>query len=576
CAMSCHPPIQTSFLPTRLIDLGTDAASIPRLIETADEIKLGALNPSEPIQYAALSYCWGNPTDASAQTKTEPSNLHERRRAIPTDSMSTVIQDSVTVCRAFSVRYLWIDALCIIQNGTDQSDWERESKRVGMVYQHAYFTICALSVANCHQSFLDRSQHTFAFDFQSSLYPPARGKYTLHYAAGSSEAHYPLDVDRINSSWSTRGWIFREDRLSTRKILFGQQMVHFECGRFQIPETGEHILSLRGGEWPVAGLGKLERDQVYRHFHEVLGSYANLGLSRESDQLPALAGLAKVMFDITQDQYLAGLWKEDLHRGLLWNKFTRNKSLAERLDSLRAPSWSWVSQPGHMEYGLCGPTFWGDRHLRPAYSDIDAWTVLQGAQLNQFGEVKSGTIRLRGKVIPVPGDFVMIRQHLFTVAIWKVYHHSRVVAHCRLDWNSVSPTLERGRLKLLLLSSSCSAENPFPAFCTDDWRGDEHDEQEHRGETNPGSSSHVKVDSSGTALGWHVGRVLVRGSGADPPEACVLCSNQEHNRNAWGLIIHPAKNTGEYYRVGLFSSRAGEVGGIQFFKDIPDQRIDIV
>jgi hypothetical protein len=33
----------------------------------------------------------------------------------------------------------------------------------------------------------------------------------------------------------------------------------------------------------------------------------------------------------------------------------------------------------------------------------------------------------------------------------------------------------------------------------------------------------------------------------------VLCNNEEHNRHAWGLIIHPAQNAGEYYRVGIFT-----------------------
>jgi len=39
----------------------------------------------------------------------------------------------------------------------------------------------------------------------------------------------------------------------------------------------------------------------------------------------------------------------------------------------------------------------------------------------------------------------------------------------------------------------------------------------------------------------------------NPPETCVLCNNEEHNRHAWGLIIHPAQNAGEYYRVGIFT-----------------------
>jgi hypothetical protein len=243
CTADCHPPATAVFFPTRLLDLGTDATSHPRLIITADSIRLGELSPVEPIRYAAVSYCWGDEADAATQTKTEPSNLQERLRGIPTRDMSAVLQDSITVCRALSVRYLWIDAVCIIQDPADTSDWEEESERVGQVYQHAYFTICAVSTGSCHESFLARSRHTFDLDFRSSLYPAAaQGGYALEFTGLSNWStldYDPLAIDLLDSPWNLRGWVFQERELSARKLLFGRHMVHFECGERQESENME-------------------------------------------------------------------------------------------------------------------------------------------------------------------------------------------------------------------------------------------------------------------------------------------------------------------------------------------------
>ncbi len=70
-------------------------------------------------------------------------------------------------------------------------------------------------------------------------------------------------------------------------------------------------------DWSVPGLVNLDQDKVYKQFDNELHTYAYRILSYESDRLLALAGLASLVFEITGGKYLAGLWKEDLHRGLL-------------------------------------------------------------------------------------------------------------------------------------------------------------------------------------------------------------------------------------------------------------------
>jgi hypothetical protein len=53
-----------------------------------------------------------------------------------------------------SVRYLWIDALCIIQNDIDERDWYKESGNMRHVYSNDLFTIAADVSTHADEGFL--------------------------------------------------------------------------------------------------------------------------------------------------------------------------------------------------------------------------------------------------------------------------------------------------------------------------------------------------------------------------------------------------------------------------------------
>jgi hypothetical protein len=101
----------STFWPTRLLDLGTsDTGRDTWLIHTIHD------PPGSGTQYAALSYCWGTKEEAEHQLTTTSSTLERHCDRIAFDDMTPVIQDAVTAARELSIHYLWIDALCIIQD----------------------------------------------------------------------------------------------------------------------------------------------------------------------------------------------------------------------------------------------------------------------------------------------------------------------------------------------------------------------------------------------------------------------------------------------------------------------------
>ncbi|KAK1715946.1 heterokaryon incompatibility protein [Colletotrichum lupini] len=125
---SCRQPALASTLPTRVIDVGINDHAVPCLVESR-----GASGA-----YAALSYCWGDPASHPA-FKTTLLNFAAHQDAMPCADMPPTLRDAVAITRNLGLRYLWIDALCIIQG--DAQDWAREAGRMCEVYSNATVTI---------------------------------------------------------------------------------------------------------------------------------------------------------------------------------------------------------------------------------------------------------------------------------------------------------------------------------------------------------------------------------------------------------------------------------------------------
>lgn len=123
-------------MPTRLIDVGVAANILHQRFVLASE------NSIEPA-YAAFSYCWGSYWHHSLTTD----NLKEYLENIPDHCLPKTALHAVQVCRQLGIRYLWVDAFCIIQNS--KSDWQTESVTMTQIYTHAALVIAALMSEHC-------------------------------------------------------------------------------------------------------------------------------------------------------------------------------------------------------------------------------------------------------------------------------------------------------------------------------------------------------------------------------------------------------------------------------------------
>lgn len=135
---SQHPAYQQldAKLPTRLIDINPGNDTF-RIVETQD---------GSAGRYVALSYCWGS---------SKFSTLTTDNTMLDWTSLSSIpksIVDAVLITKALGLRYLWVDALCIIQDSAE--DWATQSAKMESVYRNAYMTIAASSASSANEGFL--------------------------------------------------------------------------------------------------------------------------------------------------------------------------------------------------------------------------------------------------------------------------------------------------------------------------------------------------------------------------------------------------------------------------------------
>ena len=126
----------------------------------------------------------------------------------------------------------------------------------------------------------------------------------------------------------------------------------------------------------------------------LVSEYTRRHLTYQTDRLVGLSGLAGAWECSEDDIYLAGLWKRQLPRYLVWYAHgpspLASKRESRRHESYYAPSWSWASVDGEIEF----------HHLwqRPSeHGTIVAETLevkVEPLGVDPFGRVRSGYARL--------------------------------------------------------------------------------------------------------------------------------------------------------------------------------------
>ncbi|KAK0667273.1 heterokaryon incompatibility protein-domain-containing protein, partial [Cercophora samala] len=348
CGLShvlCKPNPHISDYPARFLVIDSKAPlPILRLVDQK-EVK---------SPYIALSHCWGNKEGIIETTRAGLINVTHTHTHLPKS-----FRDTAFIAQALDIHHLWIDSLCIIQD--DEQDWAQESVKMADVYSAAILTIAITGSVNPSGGCLfPRRQHLDKVDDpvlctgiasrveRLNLPPEVRMRYerVCHQRMEGQHTSWE-EVDTQISPLLTRAWAFQEKILSPRMIHFhGEEMI-WECNEEHACECGYEPL---GGHDPTRtssivarAVESGRREEIWQLWADLVVKYILLDITFEKDRLPALAGLGKYLSRILDCTYMAGLWKEDFGRQLLWNRdyLGRNPSPSHRAQQV--PTWTWAS-----------------------------------------------------------------------------------------------------------------------------------------------------------------------------------------------------------------------------------------
>lgn len=385
CNDLSHSPRYHADIPLYLIDVTDDCL----VYDTSAQ------------RYLTLSYVWGQ----SYVPKTSKANVKQRckRQSFNQIQLPNTIKDAIALVHGLGERYLWTDALCLVQD--DLAQMKQDIPRMDIIYKKAFANIVALAGKDADAGITGITSKSRPPQTVEIL-PLLRGSADLAFSKDTNAVHEnvcivatpkPLVFAQESSMWNTRGWILQEQLLASRNIYFSQDNVYFQCNEaLQCETTLEGKFESFWDEYDTEGprkavsinpladlkrMGNLSTEdrtlQVFKAYSELVELYTIRNLTFQGDILNAFSGMLSTVSQEFKSMGVSGfnasgLPVAALHFALLW---TPVGSLAvrqamgasgspspaspteDRQDEyqLDFPTWSWAGWIGSVDYRLSPP-----------------------------------------------------------------------------------------------------------------------------------------------------------------------------------------------------------------------------
>ena len=197
----------------------------------------------ESARYLTLSHCWGGTKIKSLSNAT----YDDYKKGVQVNELPRTFQDAVHLTRRLGVRYLWIDALCILQDST--SDWVYHASIMDEIYKFAYCNIAATFAENPYGGlFRER---------EPALISPLRVK--IHGSCFESDSAFYDVGDDFSEAWTrqiiksplaSRAWVVQERLLARRVVHFAKSQLFWECAEMRTSEASTLSMMDQSGQVP--------------------------------------------------------------------------------------------------------------------------------------------------------------------------------------------------------------------------------------------------------------------------------------------------------------------------------------
>jgi hypothetical protein len=337
-------------------------------LRVIDAEKLCIVDALPGQDYVALSYVWGN----VQMQQLETSNIEDLRQpgGLQLELLPATTADAIRVTLELGERYLWVDALCIIQD--DLADKRYFVPIMDSVYGCALLTIIALSGQRSDSGL-------------SGIRPGSRSREERPFSIRTTPIIASLDPAREtswsnylgSSPWDCRGWTFQERIFSRRALIFASEQIYWECrnGSWCEDSIWEgsgpphiHRKAFTNGNFLLPWSS--DQSHFPRTYSSLVEKYSLRKLSFQSDALNAFAGILRALERTWGHSFFWGLPLSFLSSALQWKVEgggSPTSILKRRLATiphrtpngeitqLPIPSWTWAGWESHISMANFDP-----------------------------------------------------------------------------------------------------------------------------------------------------------------------------------------------------------------------------
>lgn len=317
----CNPPGSDDSLPLLLLDVK----------------RMRLFKSDRYCRYLALSYVWGK----AKQFRTVKSNFQQLQQdgafLRVRDQLPQLINDAITFVADLGETYLWVDALCIVQD--DPEAKELYVPQMDRIYGQALLTVVAVagSDANCALPGVVAGSRVM------SQSPVQLGSLMLF----AEPRNLATTVE--SSTWRSRAWTFQEGILARKRLYFSDSQVYWQCSESHHSEDGGEETG--AGEPSSWSMNVLERQVSndprlrFNVYESLVKQYSRRALTYPSDSLNAFVGILSAIRESFGWQFASALPESLFDFALLWSPMWSSQLRPrESLGSAcKSPTWCWTA-----------------------------------------------------------------------------------------------------------------------------------------------------------------------------------------------------------------------------------------
>ncbi|KAF5571126.1 hypothetical protein FPHYL_642 [Fusarium phyllophilum] len=288
-------------------------------------------------KYIALSYVWGAVANFRLTKANRTALLMRGSLERVVKMLPNTIKDAITLTRRLGCRYLWVDALCLLQN--DTNDLERGVNVMDLVYERAWLTVVAACGHDANARLPGVQEGT------------RDGSCNVLEIVPGVEMGIVTGLDGLlkRSVYGSRAWTFQEQVLSRRVLYFIDNKVFFRC---RAAEHAEHFVDDLSQNLADSTSRFLLPSDVLMNdpslsLSIMLFYYTKRVLTNQNDASRAMAGITRRIAERMKCDFFQGLPAAMFD---LFITFFAYGTITHRCSTF--PSYSWTGWRGSVDVDL--------------------------------------------------------------------------------------------------------------------------------------------------------------------------------------------------------------------------------